>query len=54
MFVDACKMTAKTINGVSRENFKRNAESARDKILTLIARRNALKEAVADSNANWK
>lgn len=46
--------SAKKINGITEEEFKTNVKGDYDSIIALINRRNAIKRAVSDSNAQNK
>ena len=50
-FCAAAKKSMKKLDGVDIEEYKSNAQAALNKINDLIARQNALKRAISDSNA---
>ena len=50
-FCAAAKKSMKKLDGVDIEEYKKNAQAILDKINDLIARQNALKRAISDSNA---
>lgn len=51
IFCGAAKQSMKKMNGVSIEEYKANGQSSLDKIKDLIARLNAIKRAISESNA---
>ena len=53
-YVMAVKHSAEKINGMTITDFKENMKSGYQKVMSLIARRDAMKRAVVLSNANTK
>lgn len=53
-YIGACKSQAKSINGMSVEDFKKDIVSNFDSITSLFSNRNRIKDAIINSNATTK
>lgn len=53
-FVAAKKRSSEKVSGIPVDEFKKDAQAGHQSLISLIARRNAIKNAVVQSNANTK